>query len=346
MYKHEQFAAVLLSWFEKNKRQMPWRETDDPYKIWLSEVMLQQTQVNTVRSYYLKFIERFPDIDSLAAADREEVMKYWEGLGYYSRVRNFQDAVREVQTEYDGIVPKDGEAFLSLKGVGPYTRGAVMSIAYNLKYPAVDGNVYRVFSRLDNDAYDISKSTARRHFEQKVMEVMPEAAGDFNEALMELGATVCTPKNPICMLCPVQNHCEAFTAGTVLERPVKLKKVKRKELRYQVLVITNQYEELLVIQRPETGLLGGMWQFPMMDEELSLADIEGQLNMTLHLERKLLTTVTHSFTHLDWILDVYTARTNSQSSGDHRFIKAEDKENFTFPVSMTKIFNYYMEHHH
>ncbi|UTH13380.1 A/G-specific adenine glycosylase [Macrococcus equipercicus] len=343
MYKIETFSHNLLDWFHNNKRSMPWRETNDPYKIWLSEVMLQQTQVVTVKGYYNRFIERFPTMTSLVAADEDEVLKYWEGLGYYSRVRNFQAGVREVQEQYGGVVPKDGDAFLSLKGVGPYTRGAVMSIAYNLKYPAVDGNVYRVFSRLDDDATDIAKSTARKHFEAKVMAVMPDAAGDFNEALMELGATVCTPKNPICMLCPVQDHCEAFAEGTVLQRPVKVKKLKRKSYRYKVLLIVNDQGELLIVQRPTSGLLGGMWQFPMVDEEASLADIEELLHMNLYQEAELFHTVTHKFTHLDWLLDVYLYRTTDSATGDYHFIAREEKENYTFPVSMTKIYEHYLK---
>lgn len=341
MYQSDQFAEHLLSWFHENKRQMPWRETDDPYKIWLSEVMLQQTQVNTVRPYYNRFIERFPTVKSLAETDQDDVLKYWEGLGYYSRVRNFHEAVKEVQQSYNGVVPADGEQFLALKGVGPYTRGAVMSIAYNLKYPAVDGNVYRVFSRLDNDDIDISKSSARKHFENKVMELMPEAAGDFNEALMELGATVCTPKKPLCMFCPVQVHCESFEQGTVLERPVKLKKIKRKEQRFKVLLVVNDLNELLIVQRPSSGLLGGMWQFPMFDEDTSQADIEEALNINLFIEEEIMTEK-HSFTHLDWLMDVYIARTKDRASEHYRFMKVEEKENYTFPVSMSRIFNQYI----
>ncbi|WJP97423.1 A/G-specific adenine glycosylase [Macrococcus bovicus] len=340
MKKSELFAAHLLSWFDSNKREMPWRETKDPYKIWLSEVMLQQTQVNTVRDYYLRFIERFPTIESLAGADEDDVLKYWEGLGYYSRVRNFQTAVREVEETY-GSVPADGEKFLALKGVGPYTRGAVMSIAFNLPYPAVDGNVFRVFSRLDDDPTDTAKPAARKHFEEKVMQVMPERAGDFNEALMELGATVCTPRNPICMLCPVNEHCEAFEAGTVLERPVKIKKLKRKELRYKVMLIVNDAGQLLITQRPKSGLLGGMWQFPMFDEDMATGDIEEILDMKLADDKEKFVHVTHGFTHLDWLLDVYIARTTDEASGDYRFMALEEKEKYTFPVSMTKIFDRY-----
>lgn len=319
---------------------MPWRETNDPYKIWLSEVMLQQTQVNTVRSYYKRFIKQYPTIESLSRAPVEEVMKYWEGLGYYSRVRNFHTAVREVQEIYGGIVPNDGEQFLKLKGVGPYTQGAVMSIAYNLPYPAVDGNVYRVFSRLDNDDFDISKSSARKHFEQKVLNLMPDTAGDYNEALMELGATICTPKNPLCLMCPVQMHCESFVEGTVLERPVKTKKVKRSIKKYDVAVIVNRDDKVLMEQRPHNGLLATMWQFPMFDEGTSLADIEHELGLSLHLEEQSLT-LTHKFSHLDWILDVYYYRTTSKHAFKGEFLTKQEKSAHTLPKIMNDIFTYY-----
>lgn len=334
------FSQDLLSWFNISKRQMPWRETKDPYKIWLSEVMLQQTQVNTVRSYYTKFIARFPDIDSLADASIEEVSKYWEGLGYYSRIRNFHSAIREVKAHYNSIVPNDPKTFLSLKGVGPYTQGAVMSIAFNHRIPAVDGNVYRVFSRLDNDAFDISSSKARRHFEEKVMDVMPEKAGDFNEALMELGATVCTPKAPLCLLCPVQHHCEAFEAGNTLNLPVKLKKIKKTVQQFKVLIIQKD-SQLLIEQRPATGLLASMWQFPMFEVDTHISDIEDQLDLSLYIENDPILKTKHQFTHLEWQLEVYLAHTKDNVKPPYRLISIDEKSDYNFSVSMTKIFEFY-----
>lgn len=336
------FSKHLLDWFYQNKREMPWRETNDPYKIWLSEVMLQQTQVNTVRSYYTKFIDRFPDIDTLANTPIDEVAKYWEGLGYYSRVRNFHEAIREVQANYTSIVPSDPKDFLSLKGVGPYTQGAVMSIAFNHQLPAVDGNVYRVFARLDNDHFDISSTKARKHFEAKVMEVMPNAAGDFNEALMELGATVCTPKVPLCMFCPVQNHCMAFEENNVLNLPVKLKKVKKTVQQYKVLII--QKDDAIVIEkRPDTGLLASMWQFPMFEMDTHVSDIEEKMNMSLYIEDAPIVKTKHQFTHLEWQMEVYLAHTKDEIPSKYQLISIEDKNTYNFPVSMTKIFDYYIQ---
>lgn len=339
------FSKRLLDWFYVNKRAMPWRETKDPYKIWLSEVMLQQTQVNTVRSYYERFIKRFPDIDTLAATPIDDVAKYWEGLGYYSRVRNFHEAVREVKSAYNSQVPSDPKAFLSLKGVGPYTQGAVMSIAYNHQLPAVDGNVYRVFARLDNDTFDISSTKARKHFEEKVMTVMPEAAGDFNEALMELGATVCTPKAPLCVFCPVQNNCEAFEAGSVYNLPVKLKKVKKTVQQFKVLLIQKD-GKLIIERRPETGLLASMWQFPMFEADKHVGDIEEEMDMSLYIESEPIVRTKHQFTHLEWQMDVYFAHTKDEVKPPYQLMPIDEKNDYNFPVSMTKIFDYYVKHNH
>ncbi|WP_414044483.1 A/G-specific adenine glycosylase [Macrococcus sp. EM39E] len=342
MKYNETFSKDLLEWFHQNKRQMPWRETNDPYKIWLSEVMLQQTQVNTVRSYYTRFIERFPDIDTLAETSIEEVAKYWEGLGYYSRVRNFHEAIREVQANYNSKVPDDPKAFLSLKGVGPYTQGAVMSIAFNHQLPAVDGNVYRVFARLDNDYFDISSTKARKHFEEKVMAVIPDDAGDFNEALMELGATVCTPKAPLCMFCPVQSHCLSFEENNQLNLPVKLKKVKKTVQQFKVLII-HKDDKIIIEKRPDAGLLASMWQFPMFEIDKHVSDIEEQMDISLYIEDTPFVKTKHQFTHLEWQMEVYTAYTKDEVSSAYQLISPENKNKYNFPVSMTKIFDYYIQ---
>ena len=235
MLEINEFKHDLLKWFDENQRQMPWRETKNPYYIWLSEVMLQQTQVNTVRPYYNAFIERFPTIEALSTTNEEDVLKYWEGLGYYSRVRNFHEAVKEVHNKYNGKVPDDPESFQSLKGVGPYTNAAVMSIVHNHPLPTVDGNVLRVWSRLTCNDADIAQPKTKKLFEKELQPFVETKSGDFNQAMMELGATICTPKKPICILCPVQKHCEAFAEGVVSELPVKKKKIKKKTIDYDVL---------------------------------------------------------------------------------------------------------------
>lgn len=223
----KQFQEDLISWYEQEKRDLPWRSDSDPYKVWVSEVMLQQTRVDTVIPYFNNFIEKFPTVEALAEADEEKVLKAWEGLGYYSRVRNLQSAVREVHERYGGVVPPSKEEFGKLKGVGPYTRGAVLSIAYNQPVPAVDGNVMRVMSRILSVWDDIAKPKTKTLFE-KIVEafISEEKPSEFNQGLMELGAVICTPKSPSCLLCPVREHCSAFAEGCEKELPVKSKKEK------------------------------------------------------------------------------------------------------------------------
>jgi len=257
------YARELLAWYRRYKRDLPWRRSKDPYRIWVSEIMLQQTRVETVIPYYHRFMEQFPTVEALADAPEDQVLKAWEGLGYYSRARNLQAAVREVKEEYGGIVPDDPEAVLSLKGVGPYTAGAILSIAYERPEPAVDGNVMRVLSRFFLLTEDVAKPAARVSIERLARSLIPEgAAGDFNQALMELGATVCTPKSPQCLICPVMERCGARLQGRVDELPVKSKaKPPRPEARAAALV-ADESGRLLIRRRPAEGLLAGLWELP------------------------------------------------------------------------------------
>jgi A/G-specific adenine glycosylase len=218
------FGRELLGWYDIVKRKLPWRINRDPYRVWVSEIMLQQTRVDTVIPYYERFMKRFPTVQALAEAPEDDVLKHWEGLGYYSRARNLQTGAREVVDRYNGIVPDDAAAVASLKGVGPYTAGAIMSIAFNRPEPAVDGNVMRVLSRFWLLEDDIAKPAARVKIERLARSIIPEGrAGDFNQALMELGALVCTPKSPGCLTCPVMEHCAGRLAGREVELPIKTK---------------------------------------------------------------------------------------------------------------------------
>ncbi|WP_442602990.1 A/G-specific adenine glycosylase [Paenibacillus sp. KN14-4R] len=265
------FSTHLLAWYREHKRDLPWRRSRDPYYIWVSEVMLQQTRVDTVIPYWHRFLDKFPTVQALAEAPEEEVLKAWEGLGYYSRARNLQSAVREVHECYGGVVPDEKEAISSLKGVGPYTSGAVLSIAYNKPEPAVDGNVMRVLSRYFNLDDDIAKPRTRVRMESLAQELIPEgAAGDFNQGLMELGATVCTPKSPSCLTCPVMEHCAGRIAGKEEVLPVKTKaKPPRPERRLMALIEgTGEHAgKVLIRQRPQEGLLARMWELPHMELE-------------------------------------------------------------------------------
>ena len=338
MLEINEFKHDLLKWFDENQRQMPWRETKNPYYIWLSEVMLQQTQVNTVRPYYNAFIERFPTIEALSTTNEEDVLKYWEGLGYYSRVRNFHEAVKEVHNKYNGKVPDDPESFQSLKGVGPYTNAAVMSIVHNHPLPAVDGNVLRVWSRITCNDADIAQPKTKKLFEKELQPFVETKSGDFNQAMMELGATICTPKKPICILCPVQKHCEAFAEGVVSELPVKKKKIKKKTIDYDVLYITNREGQILIRKR-DTKLLNGMWEFPMFEQDTSIDAIEDELDSVITIENEPVIQTKHVFTHMTWNMKVYKAYMQKENiKPPYKWMNKNEKDTLSFSTSMTKIF--------
>ncbi|RXZ80574.1 A/G-specific adenine glycosylase [Paenibacillaceae bacterium] len=260
------FSSELLQWYDQHKRVLPWRQNRDPYRVWVSEIMLQQTRVDTVIPYYERFMSHFPTVRDLAEAPEEQVLKCWEGLGYYSRARNLQAGAREVMSRHGGSVPDDTDAVGALKGVGPYTKGAIMSIAFNRPEPAVDGNVMRVLSRYFCLEDDIAKNTTRLKIEVLAASLIPDGrAGDFNQALMELGAMTCTPKSPGCLTCPVMEHCAGRLAGMELQLPIKTKaKPPRPELRLAALIKgAGEFAgKVLVRQRPETGLLAKMWELP------------------------------------------------------------------------------------
>ncbi|QQE79480.1 A/G-specific adenine glycosylase [Alicyclobacillus sp. SO9] len=255
-------ARQLVDWYLQNQRKLPWRETSNPYQVWISETMLQQTRVETVIPYYYAFLERFPTILDLAAAQESEVVKMWQGLGYYSRARNLHRAAIQVAENYDGLIPEDAQKFRGLSGVGPYTAGAVMSIAFNQPVPAVDGNVLRVMARFlgvreevrSRQAVTVITSTVEQWLQQEPPRLM-------TQGLMELGALVCTPRNPDCGKCPIQTRCTARELGLTQDIPVRKKKPDRKVV--QVIALwCQQDEKVLLQQRPATGLLAGMWQLP------------------------------------------------------------------------------------
>ncbi|PHK49546.1 A/G-specific adenine glycosylase [Staphylococcus edaphicus] len=347
MLNESKFKNNLIDWFNKNQREMPWRDTSNPYYIWLSEVMLQQTQVKTVIDYYHRFIERFPTVSELSKAHEDEVLKYWEGLGYYSRARNFHNAIQDVHHNYNGEVPQSPEIFGKLKGVGPYTQAAVMSIAYNLPLATVDGNVFRVWSRLNNDVRDIKLQSTRKAFETELQPYVESDSGTFNQAMMELGALVCTPKNALCLFCPVQEHCEAFSNGTVETLPVKTTKVKKKRIKQHVYIIKTINNEILIEKRMQK-LLNNMWEFPMFE-----ATEENQINSVLgtHIQFRDQPAykLKHQFTHITWDIEVYFAKTTINKNDvrlpeNMKWMNMDEKEDYNFPVSMTKIYKFLLTH--
>ncbi|MFC4410191.1 A/G-specific adenine glycosylase [Chungangia koreensis] len=337
----EAFRQALTGWFNAEKRDLPWRQTKDPYKIWVSEVMLQQTRVDTVIPYYERFIDAFPTIHDLANAPEDVLLKKWEGLGYYSRARNLQAGVREVVEQYNGIVPDNRPTISSLKGVGPYTAGAILSIAYGKPEHAVDGNVMRVLSRILLITEDIAKPKTRKIFEAAVTNLIDhEDPSSFNQGLMELGALICTPTSPKCLLCPVRDFCQAFHEGKERALPVKTKAKKTKEIQFLSLVIQNEQGKWLMEKRPKGGLLADMWQFPLVE---SLTDdvknVYGIEKASLFLEFK------HIFSHLTWNIKCMAAHSTKADdlSENCRWFSEEEMEELPLPVPMQKIKNEVMK---
>ncbi len=347
------FQKDLIAWFEKEQRVLPWREDQDPYKVWVSEIMLQQTRVDTVIPYFNKFIHQFPTIESLAYADEEKVLKAWEGLGYYSRVRNLQSAVREVHEKYNGIVPNTPQEISKLKGVGPYTTGSILSIAYGIPEPAVDGNVMRVLSRVLSIWEDIAKPKTRKIFEEAIrVMISKEKASSFNQGLMELGAIVCTPTSPSCLLCPVREHCSAFENGTQSELPVKTKKKSTKEIPIATGIFVTEDNRILIHKRADTGLLAKLWEFPNLEVAKDVSNPKLQLSDYVKDEYKaenfivdVLGVVQHAFSHLTWHMTVFEGRILSTiiESEKLKLVSSEEIKEYAFPVSHQKAWKHYTE---
>ena len=305
-------ASLLLDWFDANRRILPFRQDPTPYHIWLSEIMLQQTRMTAVLPYYHRFLESCPDIPALAACDDEKLHKLWEGLGYYSRVRNLKKAAQVVCEQYGGQLPADYNALLKLPGIGAYTAGAVASISFGIPVPAVDGNVLRVLSRLDDDRRCVTEPAVKKALTARVMELQPaQRPGDFNQALMELGALVCLPNGaPLCGSCPWGRLCRARAAGTALELPVKARPRARRLVPVGVALVQSPAGWLLQ-RRPDTGLLAGLWQPPLwedaafadaaaMQRALAEKGIDTAAAWGTDAMAKPLPKAKHIFTHLEW----------------------------------------------
>ncbi len=298
---------VLLPWYDAHKRELPWRADREPYHVWLSEIMLQQTRVEAVKGYYARFLQALPTVEALADADDELLYKLWEGLGYYSRVRNLKKAAQVIMKEYGGQFPKDYAAVRGLPGIGPYTAGAVCSIAYDMPTPAVDGNVLRLYSRLTADPTPIDLPAYRQQARKCLEAIYPVRAGDFTQALMELGATVCGPnRKPDCESCPCRDLCKAYQQGCAEELPVKQPKKQRRQEDMTVLLLSCQ-GKFALRRRQDAGLLAGLWEFPHIPGHLELPEVMealGQMGLTLKdiLRR---TEKTHIFTHIQWNMRGY-----------------------------------------
>ncbi len=294
--------GLLLPWYQENRRELPWRADREPYHIWLSEIMLQQTRVEAVKGYYARFLEILPTIEALASCDDALLHKLWEGLGYYSRVRNLKKAAQTVMEQHGGIFPKSHAEVLALPGIGEYTAGAICSIAYGLPTPAVDGNVLRVYARLRNDPTPIDQPAMKKRVTEALAAVYPEEAGDFTQALMELGATLCGPnRKPDCENCPCREVCLGHRQGTAETLPVKSPKKQRRQEDRTVFILSCGGRYALE-KRPSAGLLAGLWQFPNVEGKLETKEALAELKKMGLKPRALYKEVfrKHIFTHIQW----------------------------------------------
>lgn len=334
------YRSRLLGWYRRTRRAFPWRETTDPYRVWVSEVMLQQTQAATVVPYYSRFVARYPDVLTLARAGAQDVLKAWEKMGYYARARNLHAAARHLAETAGGRVPGDYDAFRALPGVGDYIAAAVMSIAFGAPYPVVDGNVRRVAARLG--AIDSPIGGPDRVFREEAARLFDARhPGDYNQAVMELGAVVCRPRTPRCDVCPVSGACEAFRTARQAEFPVR--RARKPLPHYRVAVgVIERGGRVLITRRKDSGLLGGLWEFPggkIQDGETAEAacrrEIAEEVNLTVdvgeHLAR-----VDHAYTHFKIALDVYACRYRAgevalRGATDFRWVLVDEIDDYPFP---------------
>ena len=337
----QQLPELLLPWYQEHKRDLPWRKDREPYHIWVSEIMLQQTRVEAVKGYYARFLDALPTIEALAKCDDDLLHKLWEGLGYYSRVRNLKKAADVIMEQYGGIFPRTHEEILQLPGIGAYTAGAICSIAYDLPTPAVDGNVLRVLSRIQNDPSPIDLPETKKAVTAALAEIYPKEAGSFTQALMELGATVCGPNRaPDCEHCPCRSICLGYLAGTAQQLPVKApKKEKRQEDR--TVFIFRCDGRYALEKRPAKGLLAGLWQFPNVTGQLdTLQALAAAETMGLQ-PREILREVErkHIFTHIQWNMKGIYLEVSEPAGGFQWFTPEQIRNQAALPTAFKQFWD-------
>ena len=365
------FRQKLLAWYDENKRDLPWRRSKNPYHIWVSEIMLQQTRVDTVIPYYERFLDWFPTVESLANAPEERLLKAWEGLGYYSRVRNMQTAAQQIMSEFEGKFPSTYEGISSLKGIGPYTAGAISSIAFNLPQPAVDGNVMRVLARLFEVNHDIGNPSNRKIF-QAMMEVLidPDRPGDFNQALMDLGSDIEAPVNPRPEESPVKDFSAAYQHGTMNRYPIKAPKKKPIPIYLKALLVQNSQGQFLLEKNESEKLLAGFWHFPLIEvddfsdqnQDLDLfsqvaepilelgpspqESFEQDYDLEVDWQDLRFEEVKHVFSHRKWHIQIIAGRVaESQEYADREvlWLSPEEFNNYPLAKPQQKIWQAYLK---
>ena len=368
------FRQKLLAWYDENKRDLPWRRSKNPYHIWVSEIMLQQTRVDTVIPYYERFLDWFPTVESLAIAPEDRLLKAWEGLGYYSRVRNMQTAAQQIMSEFEGKFPSTYEGISSLKGIGPYTAGAISSIAFNLPQPAVDGNVMRVLARLFEVNHDIGNPSNRKIF-QAMMEVLidPDRPGDFNQALMDLGSDIEAPVNPRPEESPVKDFSAAYQHGTMDRYPIKAPKKKPIPIYLKALVVQNSQGQFLLEKNESEKLLAGFWHFPLIEvdefsdqtQDLDLfsqvaepilelgpspqESFEQDYDLEVDWQDLRFEEVKHIFSHRKWHIQIIEGQvTKTQEYVDREVLWLSPEEFINYPLAkpQQKIWQAYLKRSH
>lgn len=357
-------VVPLLEWFVGHARELPWRDEPTPYRVWVSEIMLQQTRVEAVKPYFARFMTALPDIEALAECEEDMLLKLWEGLGYYNRVRNLQKAAQQVMSEHGGRLPEDYDTLLQLKGIGNYTAGAIASIAYGKYVPAVDGNVLRILTRVSADDTDIMKQSFKSAVEKQLREMMQEmevpdalqaqlkdgnVPGALNQALMELGATVCLPNGaPLCTQCPWNEFCEAHRQDRIAELPVK-SKAKARRIEQRTVLILRDGDRVAVRKRPEKGLLAGLYELPNVEGALTQEEVlmlAKQMNFKPIRIQKL-ENAKHIFSHIEWHMCGYAILVEEAGMSDTRsdeallFVEAEDaNERYAIPAAFVAYAKY------
>jgi A/G-specific adenine glycosylase len=348
--RFSQMSRRLLTWFDAHKRDLPWRKAYNPYEVWISEIMLQQTQVKTMLPYYRRWMERFPDIPSVAEASEGEILKHWEGLGYYSRALNIRKTARVLMHELDGAFPREHRTLLKLPGIGPYTAGAIMSLAFNEPYAVVDGNVERVFARVFDLSRPVKEKESRDFIWQTARNLIPEGrARELNQALMELGALVCLPKNPLCPHCPLTGFCESRRRGTVHLRPVPAKRKAVTAIEVAVGILVSR-DRVLIQKRPPSGLMGGLWEFPggkvregETPDKALMRELKEELELKVTPSREI-ATLRHNYTSFRVTLHAFFCISDHgcrlpvlRAAEEARWVTTQELDDYAFPAANRKL---------
>ncbi|MEP1151918.1 MAG: A/G-specific adenine glycosylase [Balneola sp.] len=338
-----EFSGFLLDWYQEHKREMPWRGEKDPYKIWISEIMLQQTRVDQARPYFENFMELFPTVHDLAKADQQQVLKAWEGLGYYSRARNLHAASKMIVNDFDGKLPESYDEIIKLKGIGPYTAAAITSIAFGQPNAVVDGNVIRVITRYYGIEDDVRSSKTTKQVQQLVNELISqENPADFNQAMMELGATICSPTKPDCLNCPIQSGCVATKIAKTDVIPYKSKAKKKPHKVIGVGIIEREDGKVLIALRPENAMLGGLWEFPGGKQEKGETiqqtverELHEELDVEVHAYKEFMN-LKHTYSHFSITMHAYfctliSGTPKPKSSQEIRWVEKSELVDYPFP---------------